>query len=224
MLKQCTIQIVTDRPLHPGVKPYHLRGAIGNFEFGNPLFHHHKANGGTVYQYPLIQYKIIAGEAWILGLSEGADSLASLDLLDKDLTLAKRSYHITKQETSYSMVEFGWCNSPLVYVFCTPWIALNQKNYESYHRMPHPLKRRRLLERILVGNLLSFSKGVGHSVQNLIDVEFLELRDVKTRLKGNIMLGFKGVFCASFRIPELWGIGKSTARGFGTVKIQNIEE
>ncbi|MBU1206823.1 MAG: CRISPR-associated endonuclease Cas6 [Proteobacteria bacterium] len=44
------------------------------------------------------------------------------------------------------------------------------------------------------------------------------LKEVKTSLKSTPMLGFLGNFSVNFEIPDYWGIGKSVARGYGTVK------
>ena len=79
-------------------------------------------------------------------------------------------------------------------------------------------KRKVLLEKILVGNIISMSKGLGYTVPGPIEVNILKLREVNTSLKGNPMLGFMGEFEVNFEIPDYLGIGKSVSRGFGTVK------
>lgn len=217
-IKQCTVQLATDPALHPAVRSYHLRGAIGNLKADDRLFHQHQAGANTRYGYPLIQYKILNQKPWLIGLAQGAEALSGLNLLDAHLTLGQARYRITAQDAASSTVEFGWTIPHLLYEFQTPWMALNQKNYHRYHQLGDLADKKRFLERILAGNLLSVSKGVGYQVKHPIDVEFLELKEVNTRLKGNPMTGFRGAFCASFRIPEPWGIGKSTARGFGTIQ------
>ena len=75
-----------------------------------------------------------------------------------------------------------------------------------------------MLERILVGNIISMSKGLGYTVPRKIEANIFDLRETHTKLKGTPILGFKGTFSVNFEIPDYWGIGKSVSRGFGTVK------
>ena len=75
-----------------------------------------------------------------------------------------------------------------------------------------------MLERILVGNIISMSKGLGYTVPGQIEANIFDLRKIHTKLKGTHMLAFLGTFSVNFEIPDYWGIGKSVSRGFGTVK------
>jgi hypothetical protein len=51
-----------------------------------------------------------------------------------------------------------------------------------------------MLERILVGNIISMSKGLGYTVPGQIEANIFDLRDIHTKLKGTHMLGFLGTF------------------------------
>ncbi|MBW1679139.1 MAG: CRISPR-associated endonuclease Cas6, partial [Deltaproteobacteria bacterium] len=102
--------------------------------------------------------------------------------------------------------------------FLTPWLALNEKNYEKYQRVGRWEKKKELLEKILIGNIISMSKSLGYTVPKPIKATIDKLREVKTSLKGTPMLGFLGTFSVNFEIPDYWGIGKSVSRGFGTIK------
>ncbi len=62
------------------------------------------------------------------------------------------------------------------------------------------------------------SKSLGYTVPETITVNFGNLKEVQTTLKGTPMLGFLGTFSVNFEIPDYWGIGKSVSRGFGTIK------
>ena len=211
------IQLEMDQPLQSDVKSHHLRGAMASTQPDNILFHHHHRDGQTVYAYPFIQYKILDGQVWLVGLEKGAEALQNLDLLETILDLGKKQYQVARQLVSFSKVKFGWCSHHLDYEFQTPWMALNQNNYERYHRIGDPSKKTQFLENILVGNLLSMSKSIDYSVDNPIRIQLYEFHEVATRLKGNPMTAFKGRFSSTFSIPDFWGIGKSTSRGFGTV-------
>ncbi len=104
------------------------------------------------------------------------------------------------------------------YKFLSPWLALNEKNYQKYNKSGTLLKRKELLEKILIGNILSMSKSLGYTVPAPIEVKILNLKEKQTSLKGTPMLGFLGSFSVNFDIPDYWGIGKSVSRGFGTVR------
>ena len=216
-IRQCIVGLVTDNQLQKDVKPHHLRGAIASLHPDNTLFHQHQSDGRSIYTYPLIQYKMIEDQACLVGLDRGADALHILNLMDQTLTLGQHSYRVLSLDVSYSQVDFGWHPQHVLYGFYTPWMALNQKNYERYQRTGQRSQQTNLLKSILIGNLLSMSKGLKYSVDSPVTVEFQELEEVNTRLKGNPMLGFTGSFSTRFSIPELWGIGKSTSRGFGTI-------
>lgn len=72
-----------------------------------------------------------------------------------------------------------------------------------------------MLERILVGNIISMSKGLRYTVPGQIEANIFDLREIHTKLKGTPMLGFKSTFSVNFEIPDYWGIGKSMSRGLG---------
>jgi len=104
------------------------------------------------------------------------------------------------------------------YIFLSPWPALNEKNCQKYQKLGSQAKKRELLGKILVGNIISMSKGLAYTVPAPIAAHILKIREVQTSLKGTPMLGFLGTFSVNFEIPDYWGIGKSVSRGFGTVK------
>ncbi|QTA80757.1 Cas6b C-terminal domain-containing protein [Desulfonema limicola] len=217
-IKQCIIQLIFDRSLNQSVKSHQLRGAIGSLYKDNILFHQHEPSGKPVYEYPLIQYKILEKEAFIIGLGKGAEVLAEKNLLEKMLYLGKEEYRVSRQQTSFFNSEIGSSIEHNVYKFITPWMGLNTSNYDKYQRSGNTFRKKIMLEKILTGNLLSMSKGLEYTVNRQIQNELLDFTEVQTSLKGNTMIAFNGVFAVNFKIPEYWGIGKSVSRGFGTIK------
>jgi hypothetical protein len=216
-VKQCTTSLIFDRSLSQFVSPKDLRGAISHLNRNNVLFHQHANDEYLVYNYPLIQYKIIEGNGVIVGLDKGAVAVAKMNLLKKQLNLGNMEY-IVEQQTMFFLVPcIGIHDRNTKYKFLLPWLALNEKNYQKYQRLGTQCKRKELLEKILIGNILSMSKSLGYTVPAPIEAKIINLKEVQTSLKGVPMLGFLGTFSLNFEIPDYWGIGKSVSRGFGTV-------
>jgi hypothetical protein len=108
----------------------------------------------------------------------------------------------------------------MTYVFQTPYLALNQDNFQNWEGS-NEVERKRLLSRIVVGNLLSLSKAIGLHVAERLRAE-VDLRPCgfQTLKPGIELLGFLGSLRTNFQLPERWGIGKSSSRGFGTLIVQ----
>ena len=101
----------------------------------------------------------------------------------------------------------------------TPWIGLNEKNYAKYLRIKHNRRLvNDLLRRILIGNIISMCKAVRYVAESKIEA-VLDLRESgKLEIKKGVeMIAFEGKFEVNFEIPDFWGIGKFSARGYGTV-------
>ncbi|MEW6086766.1 MAG: CRISPR-associated endonuclease Cas6 [bacterium] len=195
-----------------------IRGYLGNLFWDNPYAHQHKPDGSFIYQYPCVQYKVIDGSCLLIGFNEGSGiimktfhDLKSLnidgkweEILSKGLESYTTSFSILSEHTSYS--------------FLTPWLALNEENHKKYRGMKNWEDKKELLNKILVGNVISMSKSLGYTVPSPIIADIKNIKEIHTSLKGTPMLGFLGTFSVNFEIPDYWGIGKSVSRGFGTVK------
>ena len=207
------------------LKPSHakkLRGYLGNIFCDNSYAHQHRIDGSFIYQYPCVQYKVINGSCLLIGFNEGTEvikktfhdlKMINLDgqweeVLSKGLESYSTSFSISSEQKHFS--------------FLTPWLALNEKNYGQYRKLEGWVQNKIFLEKILIGNIISMSKGLGYTVPEPIKANIANIREIQTSLKGNPMLGFLGTFSVNFEIPDYWGIGKSVSRGFGTVK--KVEE
>ena len=215
--KHCIIKLKFDRPLSRHIKAKNLRGAVANLYPEKKLLHQHHEDGKVDYNYPLVQYKIIKDECLITGFKEGAEILANLNLAGKVLFLGGQNYSILIKEQEFYYIAIEVTDTIQIYSFLTPWLALNEKNYGKYQKLGTRTKRKELLNKILAGNIISMSKGLGYTVPEPIKAMVGQLKEIKTSLKGTPMLGFLGTFSVNFEIPNYWGIGKSVSRGFGTV-------
>ena len=195
-----------------------IRGYLGRLFWDNPYAHQHKPDGSFIYQYPRVQYKVIDSVCLLIGFNAGTEISKKTFYDLKVLNLDGKLEEILSRGLESYTVYFNITKNLLPYSFLTPWLALNEKNYEKYHRYGTWKERKSLLEKILIGNIISMSKSLGYTVPEPIEVKIHKLKEVQTSLKGTPMLGFLGTFSVNFEIPDYWGIGKSVSRGFGTVK------
>lgn len=200
-----------------------LRGFFAN-EFENVLFHNHKEDGSLRYSYPLVQYKIINKEPMILGINEGAEIIKNNFLYIREIEIGDKVYHEPesnlKLKTKNLFVNNSHDISTYRYDFITPWLGLNQKNYKKYRSKYSKVsskEKTRFLERLIIGNILSFAKGIDWWLKEKIILE-ANLEEKEVNFKNKKMIGFKGGFSSNIYLPEYIGLGKSTSRGFGTIK------
>lgn len=212
---QLTIDIDTK------LKPCHaerIRGYLGKLFWRSPYAHNHLENGKFFYHYPCVQYKVLGNRCFLIGFNEGSKIIEKTFHDLKTINLDGTVEAILSKTLESYLSSFSITSNKSKYTYLTPWLALNEKNYQEYQRLGTFAKRKKLLERILAGNILSISKSLGYTVPAPIEVKITNLKEVPTRLKGTPMLGFLGTFSVNFDIPDYWGIGKSVSRGFGTIK------
>ena len=198
-----------------------LRGYFGDlFREYSPLLHNHFEDGRNRYTYPLVQYKVLRNHLpMLVGIGEGADLLAELFLKTKELKIEDRIYSLFSKEIKHQHVEIGMSETSVKYRFETLWMALNQENHKIYKDADQGGDFI-LLERILVGNILSFFKAFKHffepteKINVRLDIEAFR----STKFKDNKMAAFTGQFETNVLLPDFIGLGKSVARGFGTIR------
>lgn len=177
--------------------------------------HNHLGGNKFNYGYPVIQYKSIGGVPNIIAINEASKVLIDIfydvkeiDMKDKVMSILEKGYVLKTKE-------LGTAEGMIEYKFLTPWLALNQDNYGRYVGMRDD-ERIALLKKVLVGNILSMAKKFECWVDKPIEV-LVKLHPVEVNYKDRKMVGFKGGFMTNFVIPDHLGLGKSVARGFGTV-------
>ena len=199
-----------------------LRGYFAN-EFPHFIeLHHHINDDKFLYSYPVVQYKTIGNVPTIIGIGSGVDILKKIYDNINQLKIANQIIPITEKQMIQSDNDFGLANDLQFYQFLTPWLGLNQNNYHQYQHA-NLIEKMELLQRILVGNLLSMSKAFQYTVPDRIYVA-ADTRLRLTHLKGTELSGFLGYFATNFNIPDYLGIGKSVSRGFGTIKKITLDE
>ncbi len=194
-----------------------LRGYFGDyFKEHSPLLHNHYEDGSSRYRYPLVQYKVIDQVPTLLGVNEGAELLTSLFLKISQLDIGGEIYPIHSKNIAQQQTQVGVVDELNNYRFSNYWMALNTDNFKQYVKINEEEKRQ-LLNQVLRNNLLSFFKGVGVWVEEKIMARG-NFRERTSKFKDQKMMVFEGDFVSNVALPELVGLGKSVARGFGAIK------
>ena len=193
-----------------------LRGFFATRFNEYALLHQHVDVDKLLYRYPRIQYKIIDGTPLVLGIEEGTEVLKEIYDKYDEIRLKDTVYAIVERGINLREEVFGITAEIHGYTFKTPWVALNQANYERYLRADKR-GQREILRKVLIGNILSASKGLDYVVRDEIKLEIGRMRSVKCVIKRTPFMGFWGEFLVNFRIPDYMGLGKSVSRGFGAV-------
>jgi len=205
----------TDNRIGQGDIPK-MRGYISHTFPQYTELHHHLEGDKLLYQYPHIQYKVLSNIPMVIGIDSGVEVLKSIyDKID-EFKIGCEIQIIFEKQIIVRNEEFVVSDKTKGYTFLTPWLALNQENYNKWNTLSNHEKQERL-NRILIGNILSMAKGLRYVVTEEIKAE-MDVRPVLTKLKGVPMVGFLGRFCVNFAIPDYLGLGKSVSRGFGTIK------
>jgi hypothetical protein len=194
-----------------------LRGYFGTlFREHSPLLHNHLESGEAAYRYPLVQYKVLTSVPTLVGLQEGADLLIGLFLKMKELEIGERAYPVFQKNIESKMINIGLSDDLHAYRFQTLWMALNQQNYKAFLAEDDEQKIKHL-KAILVGNILSFFKGMDYRAEGSVMTNLKITNQRETQFKNNAMLAFEGEFVTNTLLPGTIGLGKSVARGFGTI-------
>lgn len=213
-LKTFTLTLASTRPIKGSASQ--LRGFFATKFNEYTLLHQHNTDQ-LIYRYPLVQYKIIEGIPTVIGINEGAEVLKEIYDQYDEIHLNGSVYEIMERGISVRNQEFGLADMTHHYCFITPWFALNQENYKRFYLAGGSVERNELLNKTLIGNLLSMSKSLDYQVPDKVICE-TDVRIRKGRQKDTNIMTFIGTFSANFHIPEYLGVGKSVSRGFGAVE------
>ena len=99
----------------------------------------------------------------------------------------------------------------------TPKPKANYRKYLNHAKE----KQIAFLEKVLIGNLLSVSKALEYWVKDKIVCHLQIEKRIIQKIKNHEVYVFLGSFRTNFEIPEYLGLGKSIAKGFGVVKLNN---
>ena len=191
-----------------------IRGFIARKYSEYDKLHNH--NGKRfIYRYPLIQYKVINNKPCIIGINEGINVLNEINYSLSYFDISNSRLDILEKIIKVNNYRYGITKELIKYQFISPWMCLNKNNYKEYKNI-NDKEKEELLKRILIGNIISMSKGLNYTVNDKIRVN-VNLKQNIVKFKKQNMLCFIGNFETNFVIPNELGIGKSVSRGFGTI-------
>lgn len=173
--------------------------------------------GSRAYRYPRLQYKVVDGRGLILGFAEAAEVLSGLPY-PESLHLGRLDFAVRDVSAESSQGRWGMPGGTRTYRWLTPWLILDEAGLAKYFRLKSPHSQKFFLESLMISNLLAISKELSYRPEGQIQAEITELRQVTIEIHGAHTMGFAGAFAANMDIPDLFGLGRSVARGYGTVR------
>jgi hypothetical protein len=199
-----------------------LRGAVvATVGINSILFHNHSKDNFR-YAYPLIQYKRINKKPHLICIEQGVDeAYRFFENKQEGIMLGKRLYELKVEKLGLNSFTMQVWDKSFDY-FIQEWLPLNQKNFVEYAKLNSELEQLEFLEKILIGNILSFAKGLEWNIEsqiklrikNIVRTSFIKVKDVKRE-------AFTINFSTNVFLPNHIGLGKNASIGFGVVKSVN---
>jgi hypothetical protein len=210
-----TVHIAAEQPLvleqAIGLRGYYA-AAYGHTEPFSRFLEQSRA-----YRYPRLQYKVVDGRGLILGFAEAAEILAGLPY-PENLHLGRQDFVVSNVDASQTQGSWGLSPKPKAYRWLTPWLILDEAGLAKYFRLKSPHSQKFFLESLLISNLLAISKELGCHISGQIHAEIRHLKQITIEIHGGHTMGFAGSFTVNMEMPDYFGLGRSVARGYGTIR------
>ena len=186
----------------------------------NVLFHNHLGEQ-FFYGYPLIQYKTIRRNPAMVCVNRGTEEIIKFfEQVNWDLTIYGERIETEIRHISFDYFQCGLSPVLLRYKIWN-WFALKEANFRKFAALNGEAEKTAFLQRIMIGNILSFAKGIEWNIGGQIEVEIPELpKSHFFSFKKYQMMGFTLDFMSNIILPDFVGLGKSVSRGFGMIRRQ----
>ena len=100
------------------------------------------------------------------------------------------------------------------------WLPLNSENYKQYQESESMVERIQILERVLVGNILSFLKGVDIYLEEQINLHITDITGQRAVTYKKVkLMAFDIEFKINIQLPQYIGIGKNASIGCGVLSV-----
>lgn len=197
-----------------------FRGALLNVlnSDDNMCLHNHIGEG-LRYGYPLVQYKSLNGKAAVVAVGDIGD------YLEHELSCGSYTLRIGKREEVFEVAEvtkkrylLKIDDAPKHYSI-SGYLPLTDKNYAQYKSLVALTDKICFIENVLVGNILSFLKGIGVHVEERLHIALTGIEPVEDSVyKGISFKTYNLRFVSNIELPDNVGLGKSASVGHGTLK------
>jgi len=106
------------------------------------------------------------------------------------------------------------------------WLPFNQDNYREFKKLEGIAEKTEFLEKILIGNIISFAKGIKWTVDNPVKLKITEIEKNGIAAVKNVKReSYDLKFTTNVSLPDYIGLGKNVSRGFGIVKyLRNFDK
>lgn len=220
MYKLPTIVIQFGNEIEFQAIPFFRGAVIASLEKKDILFHNHEEDK-LRYSYPLIQYKRIHKKAAVMGVGKGIEVITQL-LNSKVFNykignelVEMRIESVNAHDNDISLPTDVDCHYRL-----RNWLPLNSENYKQYQEAESMVERVQILERVLVGNILSFLKGVDIFLEERLNLVITNIKEQHPIIYKDVkLIGFDIEFKANIQLPQYIGIGKNASVGCGVLTV-----
>lgn len=195
-----------------------FRGAvIHSLENKLLLFHNHDGENYR-YAYPLIQYKRIKGKAAIVCINQGTEDIGELFSSHfSSIRLGEKGIDISIEKIFPQRIRVQIWEHLFPYRI-NNWIPFNSHNYNTFKQLDSLKEKTVFLENILVGNVLSFAKGINVHFEKEVKCIIIDYTEIhSTNIKGVTKQCFQVVFNCNVSIPNYIGLGKHVSINYGVV-------
>lgn len=199
-------------PKAADIEPDELRRKVNLCnDWGNTILHKH---GEDEMEYPLVQYRNIAGKPSIWALNDG---IAAVEEIIDQLTNSLKTPTVVFEDFTPGK------NVQLLKYKCPSFLPFNEENYKKWKNELSHVKRMELLEGVLKDHLANFYQSLGYGIGNndfacvLHSVRGVP-KAVIVNVSGNEVrfLSFDIIFFTDLLLPTGVGLGKCKAKGHGT--------
>ena len=218
MYKIPTIVIQFNNEIEPQAIPCFRGAVIASLEKKDILFHNHDEDK-LRYSYPLVQYKRIHKKAAVMGVGKGIEAISQL------LSAGDFHYQIGNEKVDMQIQAVNAYDNEIILTENADnryriqnWLPLNTDNYKQYQETDNMVDRIHILERVLIGNILSFLKGVGIHMEDQIVLSITNITNQHAVTYKNVkLMGFDIEFKTNITFPQYIGIGKNASVGCGII-------
>ena len=196
-----------------------LRGALLHLADGDTTLFHDHLGDKLRYKYPLVQYRESNGHALVFCLGDGVPAVEKLlgTASSAEVRIGRRVEKLLVDGETKLNDELSLSDVFQEYTI-RRYLPLNQENYAKYKALDSIVDRYQMIEKCLVGNVLSFAKSMGMFFDQQIEVKILDVANTHEYVYKKVrMLGFDLKFKTNVSLPRHIALGKGVSIGFGEI-------